>query len=180
MSNKTDIVLIVSTEELPYFLKTYDERKYEMTDPGFTIGAHPDGWVLRLANVTTREALEFFAYVYADMPEETVHTDAPISEAAELMRGIPMETEEVPDEELEDQNSWPEEADPEEDSEEEDSEDESLADLSDTEEGREVKAKLKKVVKVRKAVPSAPSERKLAEAATVVSTGNKSVTIEGS
>lgn len=179
MSNKTDIVLVVSTEELPYFLKTYDDRKADLPNAGFNISAHPDGWILRLANVTTREVLEFFAYVYADMPEETVHMEAPISEAAELMRDIPMETEEVPDEELEGQDSWPEEADPEEDSEEEESEDESLADLSDTEEGREVKAKIRKV-KVRKAVPSAPSERKLAEAATVVPTGNKNVTIEGS
>ena len=176
MSNKTDIVLIVSTEELPYFLKNYEDRKADLPDVGFVIGAHPDGWALRLANITTREVLEFFAYVYADMPEETVHTDAPISEAAEMMRDIPMETEEVPDEELEDDGDQSEdEEDPEEVQEDED---ESLSDISDTEEGREGKAKLRKV-KVRKAVPSAPSERKLAEAATVVHTGNKNVTIEG-
>lgn len=177
MSNKTDIVLVVSTEELPYFLKTYEDRKADLPNAGFTIAAHPDGWVLRLANVTTREVLEFFAYVYADMPEETVHTDVPLSEATKVMQDIPMEVEEAPNEELEDDgDQFEDEEDPEET--QEDEEDESLADLSDTEEGREVKAKLRKV-KVRKAVPSAPSERKLAEAATVVHTGNKNVTIEG-
>lgn len=181
MSNKTDIVLVVSTEELPYFLKNYDDRKAELPNAGLAFGAHPNGWVMRLTNVTTREVLEFFAYVYADMPEEAVHEEAPISEEEgapvptkeEFVKGLAEYSKSLDEED----DVFEEDTDEDNAPEEEDEEDESLSDLSDTEEGREVKAKLKKVVKVRKAVPS---ERKLAEAATVVSTGNKAVTIEGS
>lgn len=167
MSNKTDIVLVVSTEEIPYFLKNYDDRKAKLPNAGLAFGAHPNGWVMRLTNVTTREVLEFCANVYAEIPEEVSPVRAPeeaVSEAAELMKEIPFEEE--PEEDIDEDDAAEEE-------------EESEEDFSNTPEGREVKAKLKKV-RVAAKKTTRPSERRLAEAANVVTTDNKSVTIEGS
>lgn len=177
-TKRTDLSLVVEDEELPYYLKAYREQRANWPYSGFVVAAYPEGkWSVTLHNVTSREAVEFCAFVYAELPEE----ESPASQGAAeesfdpsfLAQASAQEDDEEHFEEVEDEESE-EEAD---DEGEED--DESLSDLSDTPEGQEVKAKLAKAgrVKLKKAVPA---ERRLAAAAVVVPTENKSVSIEGS
>lgn len=180
-TKRTDLSLVVEDEELPYYLKAYREQRSNWPRSGFVVAAYPEGkWSVTLHNVTSREAVEFCAFVYAELPEE----ESPASQRAVeeesfdpsfLAQASAQEDDEEHFEEVEDEESE-EEAD---DEEEGGEDDESLSDLSDTPEGQEVKAKLKAGgrVKLKRAVPA---ERKLAAAATVVPTENKSVSIEGS
>lgn len=169
----------IDEEHVPYFLKAFSENRAEFGKAKFGIESLPDGgWLALLTDASTRETMTFCAYVYAELPEDDGREVVPVPEEAKFDTTFLSEAtaqeddEEHFDEEPEegtDEGNAPED-------EEEGEEDEDLSDLSDTPEGKEVKAKLRKV-KVKKVVPA---ERKLAAAATVVSTENKSVTIEGS
>lgn len=159
------MVLFMPASEAADFLKAYDKVKNSIsgdhtvkmrTEPGTNV------WYVSLEADNYRTFLELCAYVYAEIPVERVP-------APEMSPNRP-------------QNDLAEDGDPVAEGDEEEDVLEGEEETEDESPESEISRKLGKKYVVRKAVKPAeqpPSpEKRLAEAASVVKTGDKAVTIE--